>query len=40
MYAKVEIPKQELTWVNTIEYDIKLYQVKKTTVNCTYIRLK
>ena len=40
MYAKVERPEQKLTQVNTIEYDVKVHQAKKTIVICTYVRLK
>ena len=40
MYDKVEIPDRKLTQVNNIEYDMKLYQVKTTIVNCTYVQLK
>ena len=34
MYAKVEIPEQKLAYVNSIEYDVKAYQVKNSIVNC------
>ena len=40
LYAKVEIPEQKLTYLNTMEYDMKLHQVKTTIVNCTDVRLK
>ena len=40
MYAKVEKSEQKLTWVNTIEYDVKSYQVKATIVNFTSVLLK
>ena len=32
MYVKVKTPKWKLTEVNTIEYDMKLYQVKMTVL--------
>ena len=37
MNAKVGKHEQELTWVNTIEYDAKSFQAMKTMVNCTYL---
>ena len=40
LYAKVEIPEQKLTYLNTMEYDMKLHQVKTTIVNYTDVRLK
>ena len=35
MYAKVVKPERKFTEVNTIENDVKSYQVIKTIVNCT-----
>ena len=40
IYDKVERPEQKFTGVNTIEYDIKQYQVKNNIVNYTYVQLK
>ena len=40
MYNKVKRPEQKLKQVNTIKYDAKLYQVKTTIVNFTYLGLK
>ena len=33
-YSQVERYKQKMTWVNTIEYDDKLYLVKTVVVSC------
>ena len=40
MYTKVKTPEQKLTQVNTIDFDMKLHQVKNTIVNCTDVQLK
>ena len=40
MYAKVEITKQKLTKANTIDCDVKYYQVKTTMVSFTDVWLK
>ena len=40
MYVKAKVPEQKLTQVNTIQYYVKLYQVKITIVNFTDIPQK
>ena len=40
MYSDVKQPVRKLKWINTIEYDVKLYQVKKTIVNGIDLGLK
>ena len=40
MHAKVGNSERKLTWVNTKEYDVKSFQFRTATVNCTDVQLK
>ena len=40
IYGKVERPKQKLTQVNTIKYDLNLFKGMITIVSCTDIQIK
>ena len=40
MYAKVGKPERKLIWVNTIDYDAKIFQAMKTMLNFIDKRLK
>ena len=37
MYSQVETPEQEMLLVNTIDYDMKLFQIKTTVVIFMYV---
>ena len=37
MYAPVERPERKLTYVYTIEYDVKLYHGRTAILNGTYL---
>ena len=39
MYAKVEIPDRKFTQVDTIECDVKSFQVITAKLNCTDVQL-
>ena len=38
-YTLVEISKDNITWLYTVEYDVKLYQVKNKIGNFIYVQL-
>ena len=40
MYSQVETPEQEMLLVNTIDYDMKLFQIKTTVVIFMYVWIK